>query len=37
VQQPGLVLEEIAAETDLETVLQLTEAPLIVGEPVKRF
>jgi 3-oxoacid CoA-transferase B subunit len=37
VQPPGLVLEEIAAETDLETVLQLTDAPLIVGEPVKRF
>lgn len=37
VQQTGLVLEEIAAETDLATVLQLTEAPLTVSEELTRF
>ncbi len=37
VQQTGLVLEEIAAETDLATVLQLTEAPLKVSEDLPRF
>lgn len=37
VQRAGLVLEEIGVETDLDTVLQLTEAPLIVREPLKRF
>ncbi|MFO7714475.1 3-oxoacid CoA-transferase subunit B [Desulfosarcina sp.] len=33
----GLVLEEIAAETDLETVIRLTDAPLIISESLTIF
>jgi len=33
----GLVLEEIAKETDLETVIRLTEAPLIVSDTLTIF
>ena len=33
----GLILEEIAEETDLNTVIRLTEAPLIVSDSLKKF
>ncbi|HSL40817.1 MAG TPA: hypothetical protein VK857_10625 [Desulforhopalus sp.] len=37
VVKEGLLLEEIAAETDLETVVSLTEAPLFVDRNLKVF
>jgi len=37
VVKEGLLLEEIAVETDLETVVSLTEAPLIVARNLKVF
>ena len=37
VSRNGLVLKEISEETDLETVIGLTEAPLIISDDLTRF
>ena len=37
VSRNGLVLKEISEETDLETVISLTEAPLIISDDLTRF
>ncbi len=37
VTDSGLVLEEIAQETDVETVVSLTEAPLALSESLQSF